>query len=177
LVKCEAAGVYLTLCRELVVELAELLLSDGQSPVLEVCAGSGCLAAALAASGVRIVATDSQPLPGSDVIAATAGQALAAYQPEAVLGSFVPVDSGIDLTVLQYASVRAYIVLGPRLGGQLGSPGLWSDAAWKFEQLPAVTRWMLTRHDVWLPAADGRCQLLQHGEAWRFCRKSASRKR
>ncbi|MFZ5831680.1 MAG: hypothetical protein ACOY3P_16460 [Planctomycetota bacterium] len=42
---------------------------------------------------------------------------------------------------------------------------------WHPHRLPAVERWMLTRHDVWLGDA---APLLQHGEAFHFVRSSAT---
>jgi hypothetical protein len=134
--------------------------------VLEVCAGRGELAGALSAAGVPVVAADADPPPGSPVVRATAAAALRRWRPAVVLGCFVPVDAGVDDAVLACPSVRHYVVLGARLGGCLGSPALWQNLHWAAEPLPGISRWMLTRHDVWLGAREKA--ILRHGEAWHF---------
>ena len=165
---CEATGRFLAPCRELVDALAEHLRSLAAGPVLEVCAGGGGLAAALRRSGVAVEATDADPPPGAPVQRATALEALRRYRRKVVLGSFVPVDAGVDEAVLGFPSVRHYVVLGSRLGGELGSAALWNSAGWSAWPLKQVARWMLTRHDVWIGPSHG--QILRHGEAWHFAR-------
>jgi hypothetical protein len=169
---CEDAGRFLVPCRELVVSLAHWLGSLGKGPVLEVCAGRGELAESLRAAGVRVVATDVEAAEESTggVERMAAEEALRRYRPRVVLGSFVPVDAGIDRLVMEFPSVRHYVVLGARLGGLLGSALLWQAAGWTARPLDAVARWMITRHDVWID----RQTILRHGEAWLFSKDDRS---
>ncbi len=136
-------------------------------PVLEVCAGNGKLAEALATENVKVIATDYEP-SGGGVQRATAEQALRRYSPAVVIGSFVPVDSGVDEAVMAFPSVQHYMVLGARLGGEFGSRALRQACGWRTEPLENVTRWMITRHDVWLGLAER--PILRHGEAWLLSR-------
>jgi hypothetical protein len=168
LIACQERGVYLAISRELVETLAKLLRSLGNEPVLEVCAGDGRLAQALGAGGVAVIATDAQPLADSGVERLSATEALARYEPAVVLGSFVPVDSGVDAAVLAAPSVRHYVVLNARLGGLFGSAELWQTAGWTGRPLPAISRRMITRHDAWLD--EPQRPILQHGEAWHWQR-------
>lgn len=199
LAECDDAGRFLAVTRELVDALADKLRQlAGDGPVLEICAGSGELARALIAAGVRVQATDAglgagrrtapapsidgpyQVPPGSrvmQVLPMTAQAALHLFRPKVVLGAFVPFDACVDEAVLACPSVRHYVVLNARIGGLLGSSALWRQPGWKAEPLDAVRRWMLTRHDVWMgPAGQPDCSelnILQHGEAWHFSPSSS----
>ena len=170
LVKCEDTGLYLVICRELVAVLSGILRSDDSEPILEVCAGSGALAAALSDAGIPVRATDVNPAGQLPVVRADAEEALRQHRPRKVLAAFVPIDSGVDRVVMKFPTVREYVVLGARIGGQFGSDGLWSDSGWIPTPLIDVTRWMITRHDVGLPSGDSSPKMIQHGEAWRFLR-------
>ncbi|NLX97211.1 MAG: hypothetical protein GXY83_13640 [Rhodopirellula sp.] len=169
LVACEEAGRFLVPCKELIAALRDVSRSLQAERILEICSGSGELAASLAATGLAVVATDSAPVSNSAVERIEAGEALRRYQPSVVLGSFVPVDAGVDEAVLAFPSVKHYVLLGARLGGMFGSPALWRTPGWTAAPLENVTRRMLTRHDVWL----GRPEqpLLRHGEAWLVSRQ------
>jgi hypothetical protein len=94
------------------------------------------------------------------------------YRPGLVLGAFVPADAGVDEAVLACPSVRHYVLLGARIGGVFASAALWRDARWRARPLAEISRWMLTRHDVWLD--DQQRRILQHGEAWQFSRVEVS---
>ncbi len=168
LVACEEAGRFLVPCRELVTALCDLMGSLPQG-LLEVCAGNGELADQLAAEGFSVIATDSAPPANSAVERIASGGALRRYRPQIVLGSFVPVDAGVDEAVLAFPSVKHYVVLGARLEGTFGSRALWRTPGWKTERLENVARWMLTRHDVWLGLPEQ--PLLRHGEAWLLSRQ------
>ncbi len=171
---CEQLGRFLVPCRELIASLADQLGSLEDGPALEVCAGRGELAALLRAAGVRVHSTDVEVPDGAAefVERMAADEALEQYRPAVVLGSFVPIDSGIDAMVMSFPSVRHYVVLGARIGGLFGSATLWEEAGWTARPLDAVTQWMITRHDVWI---DGRT-ILRHGEAWLFSRKTDHRR-
>ena len=170
--QCERDGRFLVAARELVTALSGFLQQLEARPVLELCAGTGELGAALAAKGVDLVATDADPPPGAPVIRASADDALRRYQPEVVLGCFVPIDAGVDQLVMGFPSVRHYVVLGARIGGIFGSNGLWHSPGWSGEPLEEIRRWMLTRHDVWLPKPSPG--IARHGEAWHFHRNQSS---
>lgn len=168
LARCEEREQFLVLTRELVNAVGALLQPfSGLGPMLEVCAGAGELANALRAAGVSMIATDMAPLLGAHVVALPAADALRAYEPAVVLGAFVPFNAGVDEAVLACGAVRHYLVLNARIGGQLGSEALWRTAGWTPQALPDVSRWMLTRHDVWV---GGEREVLQHGEAWLLSR-------
>ncbi|MBM3334696.1 hypothetical protein FJY63_08550 [Candidatus Sumerlaeota bacterium] len=166
--QCEEAGQFLLLSREMVGSLAEFLRALGNGTVLEVCAGRGELAEALSEAGVQIVATDVDARPVSSVMRMSAPEALERIRPKVVLGCFVPFDSGVDAGVMSCPSVRHYIVLNARVGGQCGSEALWRNAAWTASPLQEISRWMITRHDVWTGAPEQ--PILQRGEAWQFSR-------
>ena len=169
---CEQAGRYLTLTRELVDALERQLQSLGDRPVLEVCAGRGELAATLTDQGVSIIATDGASNGDGSVIQLDATEALDVYQPAVVLGSFVPFDADVDQAVLACRSVQRYVVLNARIGGQLGHPDLWRCADWCAQPLDEVSRWMITRHDVWVGRT--RRPFITHGEAWQLSRRIKS---
>ena len=165
---CDDTDRFLLPNQQFVASLAELLRSLDSRPILEVCAGRGELAEALRWAGIPIVATDAEPAAGSAVERAPTEEALRRHRPAVVLGCFVPVDAGVDQAVLRFPSVRHYLVLGARLGGLLGSAALWRNPNWSARRLEQVSRWMLTRHDVWLGMP--RQPILQHGEAWHLRR-------
>ncbi|MBN2577711.1 MAG: hypothetical protein JXB10_01875 [Pirellulales bacterium] len=166
---CVDAGRYLLLNRQFVEALAACLSALPEEPNIEVCAGGGELAVALGEYGVCVTATDADPPAGSPVLHSSAQEALVRYRPAVVLGSFTPIDTNVDKAVLSCPTVRHYLVLGVRLGGEFGSAALWRTPGWRRQALPEVARWMLTRHDVWT-GLTGR-PILQHGEAWCFSRE------
>ncbi|MFV1968227.1 MAG: hypothetical protein ACC628_22620, partial [Pirellulaceae bacterium] len=164
---CENAGRFLALNQEMVAALAACLSALGHRPIVEVCAGNGELARALNASDVTVVATDANADVNPGVQRLVAQEALRRYQPELVLGCFVPADSGVDEAVLASRFVRHYVILNARIGGMYGASSLWNNSHWKAEPLRNISRWMVTRHDVLLSGhGDGMMESIQHGEAW-----------
>ncbi len=170
--ECDDTRRFLAISQELVGSLAIVLRKlAGSSTVLEVCAGSGELSSRLVGRGVRIQATDVKPPESSKALCISAEAALLSFQPSVVLGVFVPYDSGVDEAVLACPSVRHYIILNARLNGEIGSSSLWRTPGWKSEPLEDVSRWMITRHDVWLGhTRKENGDVLQHGEVWHFNR-------
>ncbi|MDX1673165.1 MAG: hypothetical protein R3314_00080 [Longimicrobiales bacterium] len=168
LARCAATGTYLVVTRELVHALVGVIERLGAPPVLEVCAGDGTLARALAELGVSVTATDAHPARGSRVTACPAAASLRRYPHPMVLGSFVPFDAGIEERILAAGHVRHYLALGARIGVHGGVTNrLGAVPGWDAVPLPGVARWMVTRHDAWL--GDGssiRCR----GEAWLLSR-------
>ena len=165
---CTEEDRFLLINRQLIASLADLVLSLDAGGVLEICAGAGELATALRCAGVPVVATDADPPAGSNVRQASAEETLKLHRPAVVLGCFVPVDAGVDEAVLGFPSVRHYVVLSARIGGLLGSDRLWQHADWTAEPLEQISRWMLTRHDVWIGSPQEK--ILPRGEAWHFSR-------
>jgi hypothetical protein len=170
LAACVAADRYLALSAPFVDALAAALHRLKESPVLEICAGDGSLAAALGSCGIAVRATDVRPPSHTKtrVEPISAAEALRCCRPRVVLGSFVPIDSRVDQQVLDAVEARHYLVLNARLGGELGARYLWTHPGWKRTLLPQVTRWMICRHDVWLGVTRPP---LTHGEAWLLSRK------
>lgn len=169
LVRCEENGCYLALNDRFVESLGATLEALGGTPVLEVCAGGGALSASLRSAGIDVLATDASPpveMEGA-VERLGADEALLRYRPTIVLGSFVPIDAGVDQRVLDDPCVRHYVVLNARLTGELGAACLWRRPGWSPRRLDDVTRWMITRHDVWVGAG---LPLLSRGEAWLLSR-------
>lgn len=171
LARCADRRQYVARNREFVLELAGSLRACGSGPVLEVCAGDGRLAECLRQSGVDVIATDAAPPArrAGSVARLTAAEALAAYRPRVVLGGFVPAGAGVDDLVFGAPSVVEYVVLNARIWGEFGSASLWTGARWTALPLDQVSRWMISRHDVWL---GDDVAPLHRGEAWRFSRVS-----
>jgi hypothetical protein len=166
---CDDAGLFLVPTCEMIDALVAFLRGLSDAPILEVAAGRGELAWILAQRGVRVIATDAhiqQTHP--PVTRLAAGQAIERYRPVVVLGSFAPADSGVDEVVLAADRVQHYLVLNARIGGAFGSDMLWNEPGWSAVRHAEVSRWLVTRHDVWLSHEE----VLQHGEMWHFARWS-----
>lgn len=168
---CADADQFLAVNRQLVTSLVGWLRGVNEQPIVEVCAGRGELAEALAAGGLPLVPTDADPPASSSVLRASAEEALRQYRPVVVLGCFVPIDVGVDEVVLGCPWVRHYLVLGARVGGAFGSASLWKAPGWTSQPLYQLSRWMLTRHDVWTGLRQP--PILPHGEAWCFSRRQS----
>lgn len=166
LAACEEQSIYLLLTERMLAELARFLREINEGTAVEICAGAGRLTSALSSRGVEIRATDASPQHPT-VLSLSAREAIERFRPTVVLGTFVPFDAGADEEVLKDGSVTHYVVLNARIGGQLGSPRLWTHPEWTCNELPSIERWMICRHDVW--TGRGR-QVKQHGEAWHFRR-------
>lgn len=181
LTDCIEANRYLAVNREVVAALGQILTmlqadlgtKAHESPIVEVCAGSGLLAAALRAEGHDVCPTDAKAPPNEhgvdepkhEVVVASAAEAVARFHPAVVLGVFVPEDGSIHETVLNCSAVGAYVVLGGAAGGESAFAGLIDRVAgWTVARLPAVQQWMITRHDFVVDASQG--PLVRRGEAW-----------
>lgn len=167
--ECDERSEYLVLCRELVAALAEQLMGLPR-PILELGSGSGELAQVLDGLRCPVVATDICPAREAVYVAARdARTALAEFSPRTVLCSFPPLDAGFDEAISLSGCVQYYLVLQTQHHCTLFSPLL--RQGWLLEPLPAISRHMITRHDVWLPGP--RQDRVQHvGQAWLLVRKS-----
>lgn len=109
-------GIYCFYSRKLIDELARLI---GEKNCLEIAAGDGTLSRFLAASGVKILATDDYSWQHEvkypvEVEHIDAQAALRKYEPEVVLCSWPPAGNAFEQQVFKTKSVRMYIVIGSR---------------------------------------------------------------
>jgi len=141
---CREHGLFAAPSTELVSALAEAL-GTGE-PVLELGAGDGALAAALARYGVPVTATDPEPR-GPGVLAMDARSALALFQPPCVLSCFAPSDAGVERAAAACPAVKSILSIGPVVHGQPAA--LWNLDARNWREIPAprVNRYLLSRYD------------------------------
>jgi hypothetical protein len=109
-------GIYCFYSQELIRELQALI---GSSACLEIGAGDGTLSKFLADKGVRINATDDHSWKHvieypENVEKLGAKQALAKYEPQAVICSWPPPGNPFEEKVFSARSVELYIVIGSR---------------------------------------------------------------
>ena len=109
-------GMYAFYSRELVEDLANRI---GERPCLEIGAGDGTLARFLSHAGVNIRAVDDQSWAHvirypEEVEKMDAAEALARYQPKAVVCSFPPPKNTFEQKVFATPSVDLYLVLTTR---------------------------------------------------------------
>lgn len=123
-VKAVSWSVYTT---EYLEGLARLLRGHR---VLEVCAGTGILAAHMQARGLDWKATDLEPV--NDLVEKVdALAAVSIFKPEVVFVSWIPYTSDLDGHLVDAATKHRIplIVVGEGNGGCTGSGGLWSRPA------------------------------------------------
>jgi hypothetical protein len=166
---CAQRGRYVVLNREFLGALGQTLRSLGGRCVVEVCAGDGELARALAKRRVMVIATDDAPRDHA-VLRVNAGKAIRRYRPDIVVSSFAPCDAGVEASVLSSPSVQHYIMLGAEQAGPMAQPDIWEHPGWKPTRLRPVEQWMVCRHDVWLGPGRG---IRRHGRAWLLSRAPA----
>ena len=170
---CDARGIFHYPTTEYVTGLAEAIGALGAGRMIEVAAGKGRLARALQALGIGVVPTDPEASEaGVEVL--DAGEALAKYQPELVVGSWVPIDSAIDGAVMNFPSVRWYVYLGHEHNGVVGHEALWRAEGWEWRRLKALDEKNLGRNDVCLGFEEKR--ILQHGWTVLFERRMRSQR-
>jgi hypothetical protein len=109
-------GIYCFYSQELIEELCVLI---GDRTCLEIAAGDGTLTRFLADKRIRIYATDDYSWSHSAKYPETveklgAKQALAKYQPQAVVCSWPPPGNAFEQKVFSTRSVEIYIVIGSR---------------------------------------------------------------
>lgn len=145
------------LTQEYVDALAAYIAAARFEPVVEVGAGRGDLARALAARGVAVRASDDGSwldgrlhwpvsLPAGvqhqDYVAA-----LQSARPALVICAWMP--GGEDWTPAFRAcpSVQAYLLLGEARGGATGTPGSFDPPPpWSGANVDAISRWSVTRN-------------------------------
>jgi hypothetical protein len=143
---CCDRELYIACTRELLNAL-ERIMRRLPGIILEVGAGCGDLAFELSRCGVPVVATD--PAPADHRVAAlNARDALAIYQPQTVLSTFLPVDAGLEREIMQCSTVLSYVYIGPLIMGRVGPEALWRSAEWMATPLPEVDAALISRLDV-----------------------------
>lgn len=98
----------------------ELDNSSGDPSIVEICAGRGKLSHQLGKGGSDIIATDdySSGLSREDLVEKLSHKkALEEYEPEIVVGAWIPSDPEIGLDVLDSQSVRYFIDIGEGISG------------------------------------------------------------
>jgi len=169
---CEKHGIYHLCCDEFLDALAETIAALKPKSVLEICAGTGELGRGLRRRGIPIAITDDGSwkdlqLP-DDVERLTVQQALEKYNPDCVVGCWVPVDSNLDIAVLRHPSVRFYIYIGQYMNGMVGSDAMWQEAGWRASSLPELDKLSICRADYFTVGSPPR--LVQHGRCILFRR-------
>ena len=114
-----------SMCRELRVHavyntgfiqaLADVIADINESPLIEICAGSGKLSHQLRKQGIDIIATDDYSYGISKeglVERFSHKEALRGYEPRIVIGSWIPNESKIGFDVLDSPTVRYFIDIG-----------------------------------------------------------------
>ncbi len=131
-------GIYCFYSKELIKELCTLI---GNKLCLEIGAGDGTLTRFLADQGIRIYATDDYSWKHAIEYPETveqlgAKQALAKYQPQAVICSWPPPGNTFEQKVFSARSVELYVVIGSRYefaGGNWQSYSVQDRFEWNID--------------------------------------------
>ncbi|SFR01758.1 class I SAM-dependent methyltransferase [Desulfoscipio geothermicus] len=147
---CDTFGIYQILNKEFNDALAWEIKQLALSPVLEVGAGRGDLAAALRARGIEVTAVDNY----SEFSAGAGGsndcrplnmdfrEALEQYQPRLVLCSWMPEGQDWTRDFREAESVKAYILIGEE------EKNIWFEfTGWRSRILKGPNKWSLCRLD------------------------------
>jgi hypothetical protein len=105
-------------------ELAEILKELNPKLILDVCAGDGTLAKILSDRGLNIVAVDNYSWPFEkrffDVQKMSYNEGLEKFQPDVVIGCWMPLNSNWTPSFRKTKSVKHYIQIGEGDGGCTG---------------------------------------------------------
>lgn len=146
---------------EFLLALIRLFRHLGVSRVVEVGAGEGFVAAALAARGFPVVATDLEAMPGAPygapVHRANHLEAVAAFQPEMVFWCWPPLGSRAPQEVIRAPGLKYYLDVGDG-GFATGAPELVPQFRGRY--LPTLSRLGYTRLDAG-PFRHNRCFLFR----------------
>lgn len=148
---CRARGIYHFPTREFVAALARFLRSRAAGPVLEIGAGNGLLADALAAEGIEVTATDPRVFPdipyGPRVLTLNAQEALRRFPWPTVILCWPPIDCRLDEWVLAQPRVERLVLIDQMNLGVVGSPQLWERPDLRATRLEEADRYSLCRLD------------------------------
>ena len=142
----DARGIYHYPTVEYVLALAAEIKRLGPRQAIEVAAGDGALARGLNAAGLDVAPTDAYST-NRDVAQFASADALAAFQPDLVIGCWTPIDSGIDAQVMGFPSVQWYIYIGHEHNGVVGHERLWRTPGWRHRRLETADAANLGRTD------------------------------
>jgi hypothetical protein len=146
---------------EFITALIRLFRHLGVKRVVEVGAGEGFVAGALAAQGFPVTATDLEAVPGSPYGAPVhrAGhlEAVAAFQPELAFWCWPPFNSRAPGELIRAPGLKYYLDVGDG-GFAAGAPGL--VAQFRGRYLHGLSRLGYTRLD-WGPFRHNRCFLFR----------------
>lgn len=142
-------GRYGLFTREWVAVLAELL---GSRMTVEIGAGNGSLSALLRKAGVSITATDDYSWENSitypaSVVRMNGREALAAYEPQAVVCAWPPPRNDFEQDVFSHPSVELYIAVAGRHDFTPLNLATYKDAEerWQWTSRPDLARYILPR--------------------------------
>ena len=157
----ERTQLYFLPTAEFLRALIRLCRHLGVKRVLEVGAGEGFMAAALAERGFQVMATDLEAMPaapyGVPVYRASHLEAAAAFKPEMVFWCWPPLGSRAPQELLQAPGLKYYLDVGDG-GGATGAPNLVPQFRGRY--LHTLSRLGYTRLD-WGPFRHNRCFLFR----------------
>lgn len=111
------------------------------SLIVEVCAGNGKLAAHLREKGLNVIATDNYAAPmerdNNVVERLSHRQALRKYNPQVVLGSWLPYRSAVGNQVLAHPSINCFFYIGETDTGCTGFPTRYKRLGFDLQVLDA----------------------------------------
>ena len=165
---CRTREVFFLPTTEFACEVVRLVRALGAQRVVEICAGAGRLARALAQAGLSLTATDPQGGEGVETLDVAA--ALRKHRPDLVIAAWVPSDIRADRMVLEDDCVRWYLWINAEINGLLFSPDFQEIPGVRVRQLPELARWTVSRLDY---LSDFTCgHLVQHARVVLFERKT-----
>ncbi|MBI4795613.1 MAG: DUF1566 domain-containing protein [Deltaproteobacteria bacterium] len=157
----DSLQLYFLPTEEFLLALIRLFRHLGVTRVVEVGAGEGFVAAALAARGFPVVATDLEAMPGAPygvpVHRASHLEAVAAFRPELVFWCWPPLGSRAPQELLLAPGLKYYLDVGDG-GFATGAPGLVPQFRGRY--LPTLSRLGYTRLDAG-PFRHNRCFLFR----------------
>lgn len=129
-------------------DLEKLIRKLNPKLILDVCAGDGMLAKILSGRGFNIKATDDYSWPFEkrffDVVDLDYKEAIEHYQPDMIIGCWMPLSSDWTPDFRKAKSVKHYLMIGEGDGGCTG--GNWDEhKSWKKNDL--YSAWGLARTD------------------------------
>lgn len=150
---CHRSAIYHALCLEFSENLAKEIRSTGvDEKVVEICAGNGKLSHWLRQFGVNSKAIDNyrnKKISRKPEYVERSGvmQALQKYNPELVIGCWIPFKSTVALRALSHPSVRYYIDIGVGYGDCTGTEKLWQLKKVVITNLGSVEAYSVSRAD------------------------------